>query len=241
MTIGHEGRRASLLRFSLASALAVGLQAAVAFSLPRPSPVQTHTPVPELLAVELVAPPAVIDTLKPAATSVATKRDPAPHKIPTATRPKTPVAKPDLPPSQPPKQALSSAERVPPVPDRSPPGNREKAPQDAASRPQSRPAEAVPRGSSAVVEARPDYLSNPPPDYPAQAQRQGWTGTVVLRVRVDADGHARDVRLVTSAGRRILDDAARKAVLGWRFAPARRNGAPVASWVDVPIRFELTS
>ncbi len=31
---------------------------------------------------------------------------------------------------------------------------------------------------------RAGYLNNPAPDYPAPAVRQGWQGTVLLRVRV---------------------------------------------------------
>lgn len=237
-----EGRRSSWMRLSLAAALAVGLQIAVAVSLPKESSIQMSTPVPEPLAVELVAPPAVAHIAKPAAPPAPAKTDPAPQKTSTVPVPKAPVVTtPDASPSKLAKQKASSLQPPPPTPSRNPPRTQEKTSHDAAPPRPERTAEAAQRGARAVKEATPDYLSNPSPDYPAQARRQGWTGTVVLRVQVDAGGGVRDVRLVTSAGHKVLDDAARKAVLGWRFDPAKRNGVPVVSWVDVPIRFEFAS
>jgi protein TonB len=62
---------------------------------------------------------------------------------------------------------------------------------------------------------------------------------VVLRVLVGYDGTARQILLHQSSGHKVLDEAARKAVITWRFLPARRGDTPVESWVDIPIRFDL--
>ncbi|MEK6347692.1 MAG: energy transducer TonB, partial [Burkholderia sp.] len=83
------------------------------------------------------------------------------------------------------------------------------------------------------------YLHNPPPDYPDLAQANGWEGRVLLRVHVLADGHADSVAVLASSGRHVLDDAARDAVARWLFVPAKRGGAAIDGWVNVPLDFRL--
>jgi protein TonB len=83
------------------------------------------------------------------------------------------------------------------------------------------------------------YLSNPKPDYPPDARRQRQEGVVVVNVEVEADGRAGDVNVSRSSGFPLLDDAAVRAVRRWLFEPARAGGLPVASRVDVPVRFSL--
>ncbi|HWP66484.1 MAG TPA: energy transducer TonB, partial [Candidatus Limnocylindria bacterium] len=88
--------------------------------------------------------------------------------------------------------------------------------------------------------ARPAYGSNPDPPYPLAARRLGIQGRVLLEVVVDPDGRAATVRVRSSSGHRVLDDAAVDTVRHrWRFIPARRNGVPVQSTVTVPIRFRI--
>jgi protein TonB len=62
---------------------------------------------------------------------------------------------------------------------------------------------------------------------------------VIVNVEVDADGRAADVSLSRSSGFPLLDQAALEAVRRWTFEPAREGGFPVASRVDVPVRFSL--
>lgn len=88
-------------------------------------------------------------------------------------------------------------------------------------------------------EARPSYGFTPRPGYPAVAIRRGYEGTVVLRVRVLADGSPAEVTVFRSSGHRILDKAAVKAVRRWKFVPAQRGFRTVASTVKVPIEFRL--
>jgi protein TonB len=88
--------------------------------------------------------------------------------------------------------------------------------------------------------ARPDYGINPKPPYPLIARRIGAQGVVVLRVFVHLDGTVGDVSVSQSSGFTVLDESALKTVREhWRFLPARLNGHPVESWVEVPIRFVL--
>jgi len=84
-----------------------------------------------------------------------------------------------------------------------------------------------------------DYLENPPPPYPQLSRQRGETGQVLLRVYVTADGRAKRVDIDKSSGFERLDTAARNAVSGWRFVPARRGSEHVAAWVLVPIAFVM--
>lgn len=83
------------------------------------------------------------------------------------------------------------------------------------------------------------YLNNPPPAYPPLLRRMGEEGKVLLRVFVTAEGNAAEVRIQTSSGSPLFDEAAMNAVRHWRFVPARQGDAAVAAWVQVPIAFKL--
>ena len=84
-------------------------------------------------------------------------------------------------------------------------------------------------------------LGNKPPDYPERARRNEFEGRVLLRVKVSAKGTSETIAVKTSSGYDLLDEAARAAVKAWRFTPAKRGGIAVASTIDVPIVFRLTS
>lgn len=83
------------------------------------------------------------------------------------------------------------------------------------------------------------YLNNPAPDYPPQAVRQGWQGTVLLRVRVLANGRVESVEVKQTSGKKVLDDEAMRTVKRWSFEPAKRGATPIDGWATVPIEFVL--
>lgn len=83
------------------------------------------------------------------------------------------------------------------------------------------------------------YLHAPPPRYPLSARRAGESGNVALKVLVGADGSARHVEIENSSGSRALDLAAREAVQGWQFVPARRGTDAVDAWVVIQVVFRL--
>jgi protein TonB len=93
--------------------------------------------------------------------------------------------------------------------------------------------------STAEVKARPLYLDNPPPEYPALARRRHWQGTVLLEVMVSREGKVLQVRVSESSGREVLDEAALRAVSGWRFEPGSRGSRRVDMQVLVPVRFSI--
>jgi len=89
-------------------------------------------------------------------------------------------------------------------------------------------------------EAMPRYRENRPPVYPGAARQRGYEGDVLIAAEVRADGRIGAVRIKRSSGYASLDDSALAAVKAWRFEPARRMGASVDAWVEIPIRFKLS-
>lgn len=93
---------------------------------------------------------------------------------------------------------------------------------------------------AAVTEPTPaNYLNNPPPEYPRQARRRKQQGTVMLDVQVQPDGNPKQVRIAQSSGYAALDKAAQRAVIRWRFIPARRGSEVVEASVVVPVEFRI--
>ena len=89
-------------------------------------------------------------------------------------------------------------------------------------------------------EAMPRYRENRPPVYPGTARQRGYEGDVLIAAEIRADGRIGTVRVKRSSGYASLDDSALEAVRAWRFEPARRMGAAVDAWVEIPIRFKLS-
>lgn len=95
-------------------------------------------------------------------------------------------------------------------------------------------------GGDGSISARPIGGYQVKPRYPESARRRGIEGTVLLKMRITAQGRVEDVQVARSAGHPDLDESAIEAVRRWRFEPARRNGAPVAEdAVLLPVVFQL--
>jgi TonB family protein len=75
-------------------------------------------------------------------------------------------------------------------------------------------------------------------DYTDDARRRGVEGDVILEIVVRRDGSVGDVKMLQRLGNG-LDERAAQAVRQWRFAPARRHGAPVDVMVEVAVEFRL--
>lgn len=85
----------------------------------------------------------------------------------------------------------------------------------------------------------PQYKVISKPPYPEAARVREQEGTVLLLLKLGADGHVGDVRIQKASGKPLLDDAAAKAARDWTFIPARQGAKPVEAWVEVPVKFEL--
>jgi protein TonB len=108
----------------------------------------------------------------------------------------------------------------------------------APVKPQSKPASQSPLIRTAPAVAR--SQSNPKPVYPPDARRKRQEGVVRLGVRIGADGQPHEIAIKQTSGFSALDEAAIQAVRQWVFDPATSAGEPVATYVEVPIRFSLS-
>ena len=173
--------------------------------------------------------------------------------LPAPPQPAPPEPKPPEPPKPKPKPVVKPKPvrpqpvpqvAMPDVPEETPPQEETPPPEETSSAP-SQPVGGPPAPTSPVREPdrEPDYqaayLKNPVPSYPMVARRMGWQGRVVLNVEVLANGLPGQIKLQQSSGHDVLDNAAIKAVSGWRFVAARQNGQAVAKWFLVPIPFIL--
>ncbi len=91
----------------------------------------------------------------------------------------------------------------------------------------------------AITEILPLYRLNPAPVYPQVARRQGWEGTVLLKVLVGIQGNAEIINIEQSSSYEVLDKAALAAVRDWEFKPAQAGLMKFSSWVKIPIKFVL--
>ena len=189
----------------------------------------------ELVAQQSLALPAQTAAEVPPAPVEA---QPEPEREPEREPEPKPELELDPDPSQAPERSLDTQPNVEPTPE----------PESAAQ-----PKSAVMSESASEVERASDVLSaptqgsteaaqgldNPVPPYPPEAYFDRLSGTVILRVRVNADGQVDKLRVKQSSGHDILDDSAQSTVIDWQFKAARQNGVEVAEWVDVPITFQL--
>jgi TonB family protein len=67
----------------------------------------------------------------------------------------------------------------------------------------------------------------------------GNEGTVLLSVWVRADGTVESAKIDQSAGWPSLDESAMKAVMAWKFNPARRGGVAVPFNFRLPVIFNI--
>lgn len=75
------------------------------------------------------------------------------------------------------------------------------------------------------------------PVYPAQAQREGVQGQVVLKAVIGKDGAVAE--LTPLQGPQQLTAAAMDAVRHWRFRPYQANGKPVTVETNIRLNFQL--
>lgn len=168
--------------------------------------------------VDWVAPPTEIPPAPPPPPKPLPRRVIEPPPLVTAApspAPATFVAPP--PPPEPPPVVV---EAVPPAP--------------AAP-----PAPVAPPPPKTISITAVEYLTPPQLNYPKASQRLRESGSVHVRVLVDARGMPQQMVVIRSAGFARLDDAALATVRATRFKPYTENGVALPFWVVMPLIFEL--
>lgn len=82
-------------------------------------------------------------------------------------------------------------------------------------------------------------LSTPAPDYPRDAMVAGTQGYVLVEFTINLEGATQDVTVVDASPQRVFDQAARRAVMRWKFQPLLEGGMPVEKRVQRRIDFKL--
>ncbi len=80
---------------------------------------------------------------------------------------------------------------------------------------------------------------NDPPEYPEEARRKRWQGTVKLQMIVNAAGHVQDVKVVQSSGYALLDESAVRKFSTYVLSPYRENGVAMDVQITTPVVFQL--
>ncbi len=137
--------------------------------------------------------------------------------------------------SEPPKQKVLSVS-TPTAPEVA---REEKKPEEEKPKNESAENLYVPAQYGSLTEYLQSHLKNPAPVYPRRALENRWEGRVILEVMVSKAGRAEAVSILQSSGKRVLDEAAVKAVRRWNFLPASLGEFKFSSRVRIPIRFEL--
>jgi TonB family protein len=84
----------------------------------------------------------------------------------------------------------------------------------------------------------PKLVYAPDPEFPKAARKKRLAGMVVVNFMVDTNGMPRDIEVISDTDPMFIP-AAVKAVSGYKFEPARRNGMPVQVQVNVQVNFRL--
>jgi protein TonB len=204
-------------RYAISSSTSVGIETAVAVELVSSAPVETVENIAVMEALPTLPPPHIEEEFIKA--------------VETKPKPKKPVAL---------KQRLNQPSRKNEVPKDM--VQHSNAMQQSASLMPSLEAGASldrPSLGEGTTSASPDYLRNPPPPYPRESRYNQEEGTVLLSVSLDGEGVIQGISLKQSSRFTRLDEAAMKAVKGWRFKPARVAGIGISSSILVPVKFVL--
>lgn len=84
----------------------------------------------------------------------------------------------------------------------------------------------------------PKLVNKVQPTYPQDAKAAGVQGSVVLQLVITQEGAPVSIKVISSPSG-VLSESAMEAVKGWRWEPAKLNGAPVEVVSDVTINFTL--
>jgi TonB family protein len=86
--------------------------------------------------------------------------------------------------------------------------------------------------------SQPAVIFKVDPEYSEEARKAKYSGTVMLAVVVDVEGHARDIHVVKSLGMG-LDEKAIEAVEKWKFKPGMKGGQAVNVRATIEVNFRL--
>lgn len=90
-----------------------------------------------------------------------------------------------------------------------------------------------------TVDAPPRAIAQAQPVYPSRARSKNIEGFVTFSLRVGLDGSVEEVRVLEAQPAGVFEQAAKEALLDWRFEPATYEGLPVATRMQQTLQFKL--
>jgi protein TonB len=84
----------------------------------------------------------------------------------------------------------------------------------------------------------PRFLHRADPQYSPEARKKKIQGIVLLSLIVNKDGRTEEIKVIRGLGHG-LDEKAVECARQWEFAPAEKDGVPVAVFVNVEVNFHL--
>ena len=91
----------------------------------------------------------------------------------------------------------------------------------------------------ADLDKTPRTIRRERPPYPRMARRRGIEGWVKIKFLVDRFGRVRRPAVLSSQPEGVFDRAVLDTVPRWSFAPGKKNGRAVDTWVVTTVRFKL--
>jgi len=89
------------------------------------------------------------------------------------------------------------------------------------------------------LDQSPQPIVRVPPTYPHAANERGIEGAVQVKVLVTTEGTVGDIVILDAKPKGIFEDAVRRVLPQWRFAPGKVSGRAVTAWVVTTIHFRL--
>ena len=89
------------------------------------------------------------------------------------------------------------------------------------------------------AQINPRFTSALQPNYPPGMIREEREGVVTVRVLIGTDGRVKALEAIRADEAAFLEATRKQAVSKWRFLPATRDGAPIESWREMTVRFQL--
>jgi protein TonB len=93
--------------------------------------------------------------------------------------------------------------------------------------------------ASGAPDVLPSEVHSPFPAYPPELLARRIQATVVLRLKIAADGTVAEATVHKTSGYEAMDQAALAGVKSWKFKPAQKNGKQVETAVRKPFTFEI--
>lgn len=89
------------------------------------------------------------------------------------------------------------------------------------------------------VDSPPKLVRQMPVTYPSTAKRNKVEGRVVARVLIGTKGKAEKMEILESEPEGVFDENVLKSLKYWQFRPGILEGDLVATWVKIPLSFNL--